>query len=200
VRKWIVPSAIALVLAVSASARWSHGRSGAALPRIGRRPAVPKAESTPDVVRPMAEACPPEIPVVLPSVEREAPWPAYRRTLLDLSKERNELGESRYRKAVLEATARFLDFDFATVEAFEATRQVVQAELERVQLEMGKEFAGYPIDLSDQDLRRIQVDVEERYREDRRKALGRMDVFLGDGENHRQFRDHLELWTMELGR
>jgi hypothetical protein len=199
VRRWIVPSAIALVLLGSAAARWNQGRPGAAVRVPGRRALPSRAEST-TVFRPTAEALAPESSAVVPSVERDAPWPAFRRTLEDLSKERGRLGESRYRKAVLETTARFLDFDASTAEAFDATRQVVQAELERVQLEMGREFASYPVDLPDLDLQRIQVDVEERYREDRRKALGRMEVFLGEGENHRQFRDYLEIWTMEFCR
>lgn len=198
--KWMVPSGGALLLIAVAAGRWNLGAQPAAHRPIPKAPPPRETERIP-VRRPTEEEPPASgVPETASLVERESPWLAFRRTIDHLSRARDRMGEGGYRKAVMETTARFLEFDAATAEAFDATREVVRAELERLQLASGREFASYPVDLSDQELQRIQADIEERYREDRRTALGRMDVFLGECENHRQFRAYLESWTTEFSR
>jgi hypothetical protein len=94
-------------------------------------------------------------------------------------------------------TASLLGFDASTAQAFDATRQVVQAELEGIQQEMGREFAGYPVDLPDFELQRIHAEIHERHRPDRDAALARLEVFLDARDDHRRFRENLEAWAMD---
>jgi len=153
-----------------------------------------------DEPRPLAESPREGDLAAVASVETEAPWPSFRRKLEELTRRRDEIGARNYRKAVLAATAAFLEFDAATTEAFDATRQVVQTELERIQIDMGRELLRFPVDLSDRQLQRIQFEVGERHLDERRLALARMEAFLGEGENHRRFREFLEVWIMEICR
>lgn len=96
-------------------------------------------------------------------------------------------------------TAQFLEFDEATMAAFEATRQRVRSELESIQREMRRIFDAYPADLSDEVLQRIQSDAQRQFEEERQLALAQFEPFLGTSEHHRRFREVLEAWTMAGG-
>jgi hypothetical protein len=98
----------------------------------------------------------------------------------------------------LDETVRFLEFDQATAQAFDSVARVVEVELRRVQREMAGVFAGYPVDLPDADLQRIQGDVEGRFAPEKRAAFARLDAFLDERASHRQFREVLETWAGEL--
>jgi hypothetical protein len=100
--------------------------------------------------------------------------------------------------AALTAAER-LGLDSSTAQAFEATREVVRAELIRIQREMGKSFAAFPVDLPDAALQDIQRTLEEHFRPERESALSRLEAFLDERESHRQFREGLESWVMEQG-
>jgi hypothetical protein len=195
--KWVLPLGIVLLLLGATIARMNQIGGAAARRTLKRSPAahpLPDREAAAHLEAPADRV---EAPA---AIEREAPWPAFLRSMAEISRSREALGPRETRRAILAGTAAFLEFDQATMQAFDATREVVQADLERIQREMGREFAAQPEDLPDHELQRIQSEVDLRYREDREQALSRLALFLGDVENHRRFREFLEVWTMEICR
>ncbi|MBI3855858.1 MAG: hypothetical protein HY293_09235 [Planctomycetes bacterium] len=185
------PLGVAMLLLLAALIR-KGATSEEAGRRLGRREGELRGEPPRGGERSPAASTPPD-----PVPETQAPWPAFQRKLGELARTREQAG---YREAVLAETAKFLDFDRSTALAFDSTRQVVQVELERIQRDMGRAFSTYPVDLPDCELQRIQVELRQRYEEERQIALARLEVFLGGGEHHRLFREFLEAWTMDVCR
>ena len=197
-RRWIVwgvPVGAGILLATALAMKPESGvpagdRSPVRLPvparKVDREPERPTAwidPPRPVPVRPVTvEVAPPRL--------QEGSWPAYR----------ERLGAAPSGAAVLEETGRFLGFDAATLAAFDAVRLGVQADLERIQGAVGRELAAFPVDLPDEDLRRIQQKAVQRTLGVRRAALSRLEVFLDVRDNHQQFRGFLETWVLEIAR
>ncbi|HZE97257.1 MAG TPA: hypothetical protein VE981_09530 [Planctomycetota bacterium] len=122
-------------------------------------------------------------------------WFDFESYLSDLSGYREILGDESYHEELIRVTAEFLELPAQRVPAFESTLRVVQGELQGVQREMGKVLASYPVDLNDEQLRKIQSETDLRYRRDRDRALARFDEYLDARSRHREFRSYLEYWV-----
>jgi hypothetical protein len=122
-------------------------------------------------------------------------WFDFESAISDLSGYREVLGDETYHQEVIRMTAEFLELAPERVPAFESTLRVVQADLRKLQLEMGRELAAAPVDLSDSDLRKIQSDAESRFRPRREASLARFESFLDDRDRHREFRGYLDSWV-----
>ena len=122
-------------------------------------------------------------------------WFDFESALSDLSSCREVLGDETYRQEVLRMTSEFLELAPGRVPAFESTLRAVQADLRRIQRDMGQVLATHPIDLSDAELRRLQSEAESRFRPDRDAALARFESFLDSRPRHREFHGYLDLWV-----
>jgi len=122
-------------------------------------------------------------------------WFDFESALSDLSSCREVLGDETYRQEVLRMTVEFLELDPERVPAFESTLRAAQADLRRIQRDMGQVLATHPVDLSDAELRRVQSETESRFRPDREIALARFDRFLDSRPRHREFHGYLDLWV-----
>jgi hypothetical protein len=207
-RRWIVwgvPVGAGILLAAALAMKPESGVPAGDRPPL--RLPVPERKVDREPERPSARIDPPRLvavpaaPVdVVPSRLQEDSWPAYRERLEALSLRRAQQGEASYGASVLEETGRFLGFDASTLAAFDAVRLGVQADLERIQVDVGRELASHPVDLPDEELQRLQEEAVQRTLGDRRAALSRLEVFLEGRDNHQQFRGFLETWVLEFAR
>ncbi|MBV8880181.1 MAG: hypothetical protein JO332_09475 [Planctomycetaceae bacterium] len=159
-------------------------------------PAIPKSPKAP-LAAPTASAAVEVLGATVPHATARAvnSWFDFESALSDLSAGREDLGEDAYRQELLRLTAEFLELAPDRVAALDATLRVVQAELRRIEQEMGKILAAYPVDLSDGELQRVQSAAEDRCRPRRAAALARFETFLDSRDRHREFRAYLDSWV-----
>lgn len=122
-------------------------------------------------------------------------WFDFESYLSDLGRMRERMGDAGYRAAIVQVTAEFLELPADELPEFLSTVKEVLTDFRRIQRDMGAVLSGYPPDLSDRELQRIQADADAHFAPGREMALTRFDRFLDDRERHREFRAFAGTWV-----
>jgi hypothetical protein len=100
-----------------------------------------------------------------------------------------------YQERLAGITAEYLGLDQGRAAAFKATTAVLRAELRQAWSSRDDALLRLPGGLSAAERNEREEQIQERYEDAKRQALGRVEALLRDSAREQRFRSKLEEWV-----